>query len=201
MAKIKKYLITGILTLLPLSLSVYILLVLFRLVDGILGRFLNAYIKSLLGFYIPGLGLILFFLIVLFAGFVSTHFFGAGLHQFLYKALSRFPLLRYIYPSIKKVFEFVFTEGRVGFKKTVLIEYPGKGIWSLGFIANDSFDEAQVILGRKHVNVYIPSVPNPATGYFVLVPEDGVKILKMSVSDAMKMAMSGGLLHPAEVEK
>lgn len=201
MGKIRKYFITGLVTILPLSLSVYILYVLFRLVDSILGRFLNIYLKNILGFYIPGLGLILFFLIIFFTGVLSTHFFGSGLHQLLYKALSRFPVLRYIYPSIKKVFEFVFSESKMGFKKAVLVEYPGKGIWSLGFIANESFDEAKTKLGKKFINVYIPSVPNPATGYFVLIPENEITLLDISITDAMKLAMSGGLLNPAELKK
>lgn len=199
MVRIKRYFITGLITILPLSLSVYILVVLFRFIDSILGRFLNIYFKKTLGFYVPGLGIILFLLIILLVGFLSIHLFGSRLHQLLGTALSRFPLLRYIYPSIKKVFEFVFSENRMGFKKTVLVEYPGKGIWSIAFIANESFKEAETLLGKKHINVYIPAVPNPTTGYFVLVPEDSVKVLKMSVSEAMRLVMSGGLLNPSEL--
>jgi uncharacterized membrane protein len=199
--KIRKYLVAGLLTILPLALSIYILVVLFKLVDGILGRFLNAYFKNLLGFYIPGLGLILFILIIFLTGFISTHLFGAKLHNLFDKALGRFPLLRHIYPSIKKVFEFVFAENRVGFKKAVLVEYPRKGVWALGFIANESFKEAEDMIGKKLLNVYIPWVPNPTTGYYALVPSDEVKILNMSVSEAMRLVMSAGLLNPKELIK
>jgi len=199
--KIRKYLVAGLLTILPLALSIYILVVLFKLVDGILGRFLNAYFKNLLGFYIPGLGLILFILIIFLTGFVSTHLFGAKLHNLFDKALGRFPLLRHIYPSIKKVFEFIFSENRVGFKKAVLVEYPRKGVWALGFIANESFKEAEDMIGKKLLNVYIPWVPNPTTGYYALVPSDEVKILNMSVSEAMRLVMSAGLLNPKELIK
>jgi uncharacterized membrane protein len=201
MAKIRKYLVAGLLTILPLALSIYILVVLFRLVDGILGRFLNAYFKNLLGFYIPGLGLILFILIIFLTGFISTHLFGAKLHNLFDRTMGRFPLLRHIYPSIKKVFEFVFAENRVGFKKAVLVEYPRKGVWALGFIANESFKEAEDVIGKKLLNVYIPWVPNPTTGYYALVPADEVKILNMSVSEAMKLVMSAGLLNPKEIIK
>lgn len=199
--QIRKYFVAGLLTILPLALSIYILLVLFKLVDGILGRFLNIYLKSILGFYVPGLGLILFIAIILLCGVLSIHFFGAGLHLFLGKALSRFPILRYIYPSVKKVFEFVFSDSRLGFKKAVLIEYPSKGIWSLGFIANEGFKEAEDKLSMELLNIYVPSVPNPTTGYFVFIPKKEVKILDISIKAAMRLIMSGGLLNPAEFEK
>lgn len=201
MARIKKYLVAGLLAILPLSLSIYILVILFRLVDGILGRFLNVYLKNTLGFYIPGLGLILFILIIFFAGVLSIHVFGMGLHRLLDRMLYKFPLIRHIYPSVRKVFEFVFSDSRAGFKKTVLIEYPYKGLWSLGFIANESFKEAEDKTGKKLLNVYIPFVPNPTTGFFVLVPEDQLKVLDMSISNAMRLIMSGGLLNPSELAK
>lgn len=200
-AQIRKYFIAGILTILPFSISLYILFVLFRFVDGILGRFVNIYLKSILGFYIPGLGLILFIAIIFFAGILSTHFFGARLHHFLEKAAGRFPLLKYIYPSLKKIFDYVFSENKLGFKKVVLIEYPSKGIWSLGFIANVGLKEAEGKIGRELLNVYVPSVPNPTTGYFIFVPKDEAKILDISVRGAMRLIMSGGLLNPAELMK
>ena len=200
-AQIRRYFVAGILTILPLALSVYILLVLFRIVDGILGRYLNVYLKNSLGFYIPGLGLILFIAIIFLSGILSIHFFGAGLHLFLGRALARFPLLKYIYPSVKKVFEFVFSDSKLGFKKVVLVQYPSKGIWSMGFIANDGYAEAEEKTGKKFFNVYVPSVPNPTTGFFFLVPKDEVIMLDIGIKEAMRLVMSGGLLNPADFIK
>ena len=200
-AQIRKYFVAGLLTILPLALSVYILLVLFRIVDGILGRYLNVYLKNLLGFYIPGLGLILFLAIIFLSGILSIHFFGASLHLFLGRALARFPLLRYIYPSVKKVFEFVFSDSNLGFKKAVLVEYPSKGIWSMGFIANDGYAEAEEKTGKKFFNVYVPSTPNPTTGYFFLGPKNDVIMLDIGIKEAMRLVMSGGLLNPADFIK
>ena len=200
-AQIRKYFIAGLLTILPLALSIYILLVLFRMVDGILGRYLNVYLKGLLGFYIPGLGLILFLAIIFLSGILSIHFFGASLHLLLGRALARFPLLKYIYPSIKKVFEFVFSDSKLGFKKVVLVEYPSKGIWSMGFIANDGYAEAEQKTGKKFMNIYVPSVPNPTTGYFMFIPKDEVIMLDIGIKEAMRLVMSGGLLNPADFIK
>lgn len=200
-AQIRKYFVAGLLTILPLALSVYILFVLFKLVDGILGRYLNVYIKSILGFYIPGLGLILFIAIIFLFGILSIHLFGARLHLFLGRALARFPILRYIYPSVKKIFEFVFSDSSLGFKKVALMEYPSKGLWSIGFIANDGFDEAEEKTGKKFFNIYVPSSPNPTTGYFFLIPKDAVIVLDIGVKEAMRLIMSGGLLNPADFTK
>lgn len=201
MVKIRKYFVAGLLAILPISLSIYILVILFRLTDGILGRFLNVYLENTLGFYIPGLGLILFISIIFFVGILSIHVFGTGLHRLFDNMLGRFPLIRHIYPSIRKVFEFIFSDNKTGFKKTVLIEYPYKGLWSLGFIANEGFKEAQDRTGRKLFNVYIPMVPNPTTGFFVLVPEDQLMVLNMNVHEAMKLIMSAGVLNPLELVK
>jgi len=200
-AQIRRYFVAGLLTILPLALSVYILLVLFRIVDGILGRYLNVYLKNLLGFYVPGLGLILFIAIIFLSGILSIHFFGASLHLFLGRALAKFPLLRYIYPSIKKIFEFVFSDSKLGFKKVVLVEYPSKGIWSMGFIANDGYVEAEEKTGKSFFNIYVPSTPNPTTGYFFLVPKDDVIMLDIGIKEAMRLVMSGGLLNPADFIK
>ena len=200
-AHIRKYFVAGLLTILPLALSVYILLILFKIVDGILGRYLNVYLKGILGFYIPGLGLILFLAIIFLSGILSIHFFGASLHLFLGKALARFPILSYIYPSVKKVFEFVFSDNRLGFKKVVLVQYPSKGVWSMGFIANDGYVEAEEKACKKFFNVYVPSVPNPTTGYFVFIPKDEVIMLDIGIKEAMRLVMSGGLLNPADFTK
>jgi Uncharacterized conserved protein len=198
---IRRYFVAGLLTILPLALSVYILLVLFRIVDGILGRYLNVYLKGLLGFYIPGLGLILFLAIIFLSGILSIHFFGARLHLFLGTALARFPLLSYIYPSVKKVFEFVFSDSKLGFKKVVLVQYPSKGIWSMGFIANDGYAEAEAKTGKVFYNIYVPSTPNPTTGFFFFVPKDEVVMLDIGIKEAMRLVMSGGLLNPVDFAK
>lgn len=199
--QIKKYFVAGLLTILPLALSVYIMVVLFKLVDGILGKYINAYLKDLLGFYIPGLGIILFIAIIFLSGILSIHLFGARLHLFLGRALARFPLLRYIYPSVKKIFEFIFSDTSLGFKKAVLVQYPSKGIWAIGFIANEGYPAAEEKTGKKFFNIYLPSSPNPTTGFFFLIPKDEVIMLDIGIKEAMRLIMSGGLLNPADFTK
>ncbi|MBU1872023.1 MAG: DUF502 domain-containing protein, partial [Candidatus Omnitrophica bacterium] len=100
---IKKYFIAGTLILLPLLITLYILVTLFQFADGILGKFVNSFLDKLLGFYIPGLGLVLFLIIIFLVGFITTHFLGRKLYSILERAIRRFPLTRHIYSSIKQI--------------------------------------------------------------------------------------------------
>ncbi|RKY29329.1 MAG: DUF502 domain-containing protein [Candidatus Omnitrophota bacterium] len=195
-SNIKKYFIAGILVLLPFLITIYILINLFQFADSILGKFINIYLVETLGFYIPGLGLIIFLIIIFLIGFLTTHFLGKRLYFILDAALRRFPLIRLIYPSIKQIIEFLFTTQRQTFKKTVLVEYPRTGIWSMGFITNEGFQEAKDKTKKELLNIFIPSSPGPFTGFYILVPRQEVIILDITVEDAVKLLISGGLLNP-----
>ncbi|MBL7081156.1 MAG: DUF502 domain-containing protein [Candidatus Omnitrophica bacterium] len=193
---IKRNFITGILVTFPLLLTVYILVVIFQFADGILGKFINTHLSRFLGFYIPGLGLILFLIIVFFVGFLTTHFLGRRLYFILDKALKRFPLIRHIYPSIKQIIEFLFASQHQRFKRVVLVEYPRTGIRSIGFITNQGFEEAREKTKQDLLSIFIPSSPGPLTGFFILVPRQEVIFLDIPVEDAIKLIVSGGLLNP-----
>lgn len=201
LSKVKKYFIAGTLVILPLLLTVYILVGLFQFADGILGKFINAYLAQTLGFYIPGLSLILFLVIIFFTGLITTHFLGRKLYLALDTALRHFPLIRLIYPSVKQVSEFLFTTQHQTFKKAVLVEYPRQGIWSMGFITNEGFQEAKDKTKQELLNIFIPSSPGPFTGYYVLLPRQEVIVLDITIEDAIKLIVSGGLLNPASFKK
>ena len=200
-SNIKKYFIAGILALLPFLITVYILINLFQFADSILGKFINIYLMKILGFYIPGLGLIIFLIIIFLIGFLTTHFLGKRLYLILDAALRRFPLIRLIYPSIKQIIEFLFATQRQTFKKAVLVEYPKTGIWSMGFITNEGFQEAKEKTKKELLNIFIPSSPGPFTGFYILVPRQEVIILDIMVEDAVKLLVSGGLLNPVPLSK
>jgi uncharacterized membrane protein len=193
---IRRNLIAGVLVILPVLLTAYILVILFQFVDGILGKFINSYLSKLLGFYIPGLGLILFLTVILLTGFITRHFLGRRLSVILDRILRRFPLIRNIYPSIKQITEFLFASQRQAFKKTVLIEYPRSGVWSMGFVTNQGFTEAREKTRQDLLSVFIPSSPGPLTGFFILVPRQEVIFLDIPIEDAIKLIVSGGLLNP-----
>ncbi|MDD5729843.1 MAG: DUF502 domain-containing protein [Candidatus Omnitrophica bacterium] len=194
--RLRRYFLAGVLTILPLFISLYILYIVFSFTDGILGSLINVYFKRHFGVYIPGLGLILFLLIILFTGIVSTHFLGKGFHRFLDRAMGRFPILGSIYPLIKQTFAFLFSENEMAFKKAVLVEYPCKGTWSIGFITNESFKEAREKTNQELLNIFIPLAPSPATGFIALIPSKDVIILNVGIKEAMKLVVSVGLLNP-----
>jgi uncharacterized membrane protein len=201
MKKLNQYFLTGLLVTLPLVLSIYILVFLFKFMDGILGRLVNEYIKKTLGFYVPGMGIILFLFLILVVGFVSVSLGARFLPKYLDKIIGSLPILKHIYTPVKQMFEFVFSANNMAFKKAVLIEFPCKGNWSLGFVTNETFKEAKDKLAADLLNIFVPLAPNPITGFVVLVRKADVIFLDIEIKEAMKLILSGGLLNPQELIK
>lgn len=197
MKKLERYFITGLLAILPIFLTLYILFVIFRLIDGLLGVIINSYLRERLGFYIPGLGFILVILIILVTGFAVSHLLNKKMLPVMEGWFLRFPGVRQVYPAIKQIVIFIFSKDKDAFKKVVMVEYPSKGIWSLGFMTNESFREAQEKIGEELVHVLIGSTPSPWSGFFIIVPKKDVKFLEMSVEDGIKLIVSGGILKPS----
>ena len=193
---IKRNLIAGILVTLPLVLTAYVLVILFKFADNMIGKFANASLREYLGFYIPGLGIIIILIIIFLVGFLTRLFLGKRLYLILDRTLVHFPLVRHVYPAAKQIVAFLFTPRYHSFKKVVLVEYPRHGLWSLGFITNESFHEAKRKTKKDLLNVFIPSSPGPFTGFFILVPRREIIILDVAIEDAIKLMVSGGLLNP-----
>ena len=197
MNKLKRYFIAGLLTILPIFLTAYFLFIIFTLIDNIIGRIINNYLKSAFGFSIPGLGFIVAILIILLIGFVVSHLVSKSAFPFIERLFLKLPGVRQIYPPIKQIISFIFSKEKDVFKKVVLVEYPSKGIWSVGFMTNEGFREAQELTGQELVHVLIGSTPSPWSGFFILVPKNAVKFLKMSAEEGIKLIVSGGILKPA----
>lgn len=193
---LERYFIAGLLIVLPLSISIYLLLAIFKFLDGILGRYINGYLKSEFGFFIPGIGIIGGVILILVVGFFS-YLLSKNALPAIEGWFLRFPGARLIYLPIKQIITFIFSKKEGAFKKVVLVQYPSKGIWSIGFMTNESFREAEEAAGAKLVHVLIGSTPSPWSGYFILVPKDEVKYLDISVEEGMKLILSGGITKPS----
>lgn len=203
MVKIRGYFITGLAIFLPVAITLYILIQVFKFFDNILGRFINFYLMERGGIYIPGLGIILFIVVVFIIGFFTRHFFGKKIFPFLEKVfLLKPPLVRQVYPAIKKIIDFMLSHDKPTFKRAVLVEYPRKGVYSLGFIVNEGMREAKdkIKIGDL-MNVFIPSTPSPLTGYFIVVSEKELVYLDITIEQAIEMIISGGVLKPEEIKK
>lgn len=198
MERLRRYLIAGLVVVVPILLTAYVLVIMFRFVDGILGRFLNIYLKETLGFYIPGLGFLISLVFIIFVGFLATRFLGRKIFVGLERWFSGLPLINKIYPALKQIVLFILAQKEFGFKKVVLVEFPSKGIWSLGFLTNESFEQINKISNREMVSVLIGTTPGPLSGYLIFVPKEEVRFPDISLSDALKIIISGGIFKPGD---
>jgi len=193
---IRHYFATGLLVTLPVFFTLYLIFVIARFIDGIGGRLINFYLKKYIGFGIPGLGLVLAILVVFVVGFVTANFLGKSVFRALEHWFLKFPLIRQIYPAAKQVVNSFASKDSPAFKKVVLVEYPSKGLWSVGFLTNESFREANEKAGTELVHVFIGTTPTPLSGFLVLVPKNEMKILDISVEQGIKLIVSGGIIKP-----
>lgn len=197
MPVIRRYLIAGLLVWLPLGVTILVI----RLLVGFMDKTLllipeNYHPDQVLGFHVPGLGLVLAVTIVLLTGVIVANFFGRQLVALWESALSRIPLVRTIYISVKQIAETLLSSTGQSFRKVLLIEYPRRGIWTLAFQTGNAFAEVQTRTGVDIVNVFVPTTPNPTSGFFIMMPRDDIIELSMSVDDALKMIMSVGVIVP-----
>ena len=196
MKTLRRYLITGLLVVVPVFLSVYGLLIFFRFTDNILGRFLNVYLKNTLGFYIPGLGIVIFLLFILAIGFLANRYIGKRIFPLIDRLFFRLPLIRNIYPTFKQIISFILAQKEFGFKKVVMVEYPSRGIWSLGFLTNEEFQRISQVTNRAMVSIFIPSSPGPFTGFMIFVAKEDLRYPDISIAEALRIIISGGVFKP-----
>ncbi len=152
--------------------------------------------EELLGFNIPGFGVILSVIIVLGTGIIVANLFGRKLVSIWEAILARIPLIRSIYTGVKQVMETILSNQGESFRKVLLIEYPRKGLWTLAFQSSTDAGEAQSKIGGDIVNVFIPTTPNPTSGFFIMLPKSDVVELDMSIDDGLKMIISAGVVVP-----
>ena len=193
----KRYIIAGLLVWVPLGVTVLVIRLLVDVLDRSLLLLPAKYRPDvLLGFHIPGLGIVLSVCIVLLTGVVVANFFGCSLVNVWESLLARIPLVSKIYTGVKQILETVFASQGDSFRKVLLVEYPRPGMWTLAFQSGKDVGEAQVKTGEEVVNIFIPTTPNPTSGFFLMVLRRDVVELDMSVDDGLKMIVSAGVVVP-----
>ena len=193
----RRYLVAGLLVWVPLGITLLVVRMLVRWLDGTLQLVPEAYRpENLLGFSIPGIGILISLLIVFVTGVLVANLFGRSLISVWEQLLARIPLVRSVYSGAKQLAETMFSEAGQSFRKVLLVEFPRKGLWTLAFQTGTDVGEAQRKTGHDVINVYVPTTPNPTGGYFVMVPREDVIELEMSVDDGLKMLMSMGAVVP-----
>lgn len=200
-AVIRKYILTGLLILMPLFLTGWVLLTLFNWTDHILQLIPRTYRpEELLGFPIPGLGLILTVALIFVIGGLVANVIGRKLVTTGEKILEKIPFLRWFYFSSKQIIEAVFINSQDSFRRAVLLEYPRKGLYSIGFITGESTGQLEEKIPRSFT-VFVPTTPNPTSGYLIVVPEEQIIPLNWTVKQAFRVIISAGVIMPGEEEK
>ena len=189
--------ITGLFVLVPIFVTLSIVIWLFNRVDAVFREPLERFV----GFPLVGIGVILTVLIILITGFISTNFLGKKLIFFTEAVFKRIPLVNTVYLSMKQLTDTLFTNQKNAFKSAVLLEYPSKGIYVIGFITADAPKEINFKAQKEMKSVFIPTTPNPTSGMLVMVPEEHIQYLDLSVEAAVKLIVSGGILLPESQKK
>ena len=198
---IKKNIIAGLLVTVPVALTYIILEFVITRIDEMMVPVVSKIInekamENLNGYFIPGMGFLLLIFFVFFIGLIATNFFGKKVFKFGELVLHKIPIVRVIYITIKKVVDTISQSKTPTFKKMVLITYPRASLKTIGIVACDTPDMVFKMVGKRSVNVFVPTSPNPTTGFVIAVPIEDVNFLKMTVEEGLKMIISFGVVAP-----
>ena len=184
---LRRYFLTGLATLFPVAVTSFLIWKIFEFSDGLLG--------NLLGFQRAGLGLLVTILVILVVGVLSIHFFGRLVFRTVELAFARLPIVRKIYPAVKQLTQFLFSEEsrNAAFRRVVLVQYPRTGLYSVAFVTNEAKTS---VAGKPQtlLTLLIPNPPSPFTGPIIFAPEEDVIPLNLSVEEAVKLIVSGGVV-------
>ena len=200
MKRLRNYFISGLLFWIPLALSVIVIKFFLELVNNLIPQKYLPEAIFKLDTTIPGSGIILVLLVILITGVLVTNILGRKLVALWERVLNKIPGFRNIYNVLKKVSDTVFNTSTESFRKAFLIQYPSKGIWVIAFQSGDYRDEAESIIGEEIMNLFVPTTPNPTSGFFVLIAKKDAFELDMSVEEAFKLVISAGVVTPNSVK-
>lgn len=207
--RVRNNLLTGIVVVAPFGITLYLTWAIVDYVDRqvlpqVLPFIPEAYRpENLISFVPPGLGLVLFVLFLILVGSLTKNFFGSELVRIGERWVDRMPIVRSIYNALKQIAETIFTQSSNSFEKACLVEYPRKGIWAIAFVSTETRGEVpgKARGGGEMMSVFLPTTPNPTSGFLLFVPKEDVIILDMTVEEAAKLVISAGLVVPPTLEE
>ena len=192
--KFRNYFFAGVVVLIPLAITLYFTLFLINISSKILPKELNP--NHYLPYDIPGVEIIISIFLITFIGWLSLSFIGKKLLEIFNNILKRIPFLRTVYSAIAQMVE-TFTKREEGQKNVVLVEYPRKGSWAVGFATKDNTGEITNKTKKNLVNVFVPTTPNPTSGFLLMFPKDEIIYLDMTFEEASKFIVSAGTFNPS----
>ena len=197
--RFRRYFFSGLAALFPVVVTLYLLLVVFKFADGLLGRYINQFLAETYGYQIPGLGLVMTLILILTAGAVSSHVIGHWMFHRVELWFGRLPVVRRIYPSVKQFTQFLFppTDGgrAAALQRVVLVQYPRPGLYCIAFVTNETQTTANGV-PQSLLTLLLPNPPSPFTGPLIFAPKEEVVPLTMTVEEAVKFIVSGGVVAP-----
>jgi uncharacterized membrane protein len=194
----RKYFVTGLLVLIPFTITAWLLLLVVETVDKSLLLLPPGWRPdALVGFHIPGSGVILTTCIILLTGLLVRNYVGTYLHELWEKFLRRIPIVNSLYFSVKQVSDTLFSSSGNAFRQAVLVQYPREGLWVIAFITGSPGGDVRSHLPGDYVSIYVPTTPNPTSGFFLMMRRSEVIELNMSVDSALKYIISMGVVAPS----
>jgi uncharacterized membrane protein len=198
--RIRAYFFAGILVTAPISITLYLAWLFINFVDSKITPLIPVKYnpETYLPFALPGLGLVILVLTLMMIGAITAGFMGRLWTRFSERMLTRMPVIRNIYSAVKQIFETVLADHSKAFREAVLVEYPRRGIWAIAFITGRTEGEVQNITEEECINIFLPTTPNPTSGFLLFVPKKDLVPLSMKVEEAIKMVISGGIITPPD---
>ena len=191
--RIRNYFITGVLVLIPIGITVYLTLFLIKILSKILPKELNP--DYYLPYNIPGLEILISLFLITLVGWLSLTFLGRRLIHFFESVLNRIPILRTIYSSTGQLMD-NFSQNKKNKKSVVLVQYPRQGIWAIGFATKENTGKIKDAIGEETINVFVPTTPNPTSGFLLMFPKKDVVFLDLTFEEASKFVVSAGSINP-----
>jgi len=200
MLRLRTYFLAGVLITAPISITIYLAWALIHWVDGAVIPLIPAHYnpETYLPFSVPGIGLLILLTGLTLIGAVTASMVGRMMVHGSDRLLNRMPVVRGVYNALKQIFETVLSQKSQAFREVVLVEYPRQGAWVLGFITGTPEGEIRELGGDELVNVFVPTTPNPTSGFLLFLPERDVVRLAMTVEEGIKMVISGGIVAPPD---
>ncbi|MCK0148509.1 DUF502 domain-containing protein [Marivita sp. S6314] len=199
-SRLRASFLTGIVVIAPVSLTIWLIWSIMGWVDGFVLPLVPGWFnpEQYIGINLRGIGVIIFFLFTIFVGWVAKGLIGRSFIRFAESLVERMPVIRSIYSGVKQIAETIFAQSERNFEKACLIQYPRKGIWAIGFISTDTRGEvaekAETVGGL--VSIFVPTTPNPTSGFLLFFPREDIIELEMTIEDAAKLVISAGLVYP-----
>nr|WP_084164932.1 DUF502 domain-containing protein [Skermanella stibiiresistens] len=200
MGRLRAYFLAGILVTAPVAITLYLAWAVINLIDTAVSQLIPATYnpENYLPFSVPGLGVVIVLVALTLTGALTAGVIGRLVVRAGESVLARMPVVRGVYAATKQIMETVLANQSAAFREVVLLEYPRRGIWTIGFISGTTQGEVRDLTGEEVVNVFVPTTPNPTSGFLLFVPRTDLRVLEMTVEEGIKMVVSGGIVAPPD---